>query len=167
MCLVRYPGLGDSGYYQNGYHSHHHQYSVTSGYHHVAMETMMMDTDVVGEYLGGGGSYYPAPPPAHPHPHSQQSQHQSPYLQMHAAAERSFGGQSGCFAGVGGGGAGGAVFGAGMSGIGGKLRKGKDDKICGVCGDRALSYNFDAISCESCKAFFRRNAPKGLVSHLF
>jgi len=40
----------------------------------------------------------------------------------------------------------------------------KEDKYCGVCGDRALGYNFDAISCESCKAFFRRNAPKGLVS---
>lgn len=40
----------------------------------------------------------------------------------------------------------------------------RDEKVCGVCGDRALSYNFDAISCESCKAFFRRNAPKGLVS---
>lgn len=39
----------------------------------------------------------------------------------------------------------------------------KEDKYCGVCGDRALGYNFDAISCESCKAFFRRNAPKGLV----
>ncbi|ELU05476.1 hypothetical protein CAPTEDRAFT_119973, partial [Capitella teleta] len=35
-------------------------------------------------------------------------------------------------------------------------------KTCGVCGDKALGYNFDAISCESCKAFFRRNAPKGL-----
>lgn len=32
--------------------------------------------------------------------------------------------------------------------------------FCGVCGDRALGYNFDAISCESCKAFFRRNALK-------
>ena len=40
----------------------------------------------------------------------------------------------------------------------------KEDKYCGVCGDKALGYNFDAISCESCKAFFRRNAPKGLVS---
>ena len=53
-----------------------------------------------------------------------------------------------------------------------KSRKNKEDKYCGVCGDRALGYNFDAISCESCKAFFRRNAPKGLVSvflsfHLF
>uniref|UniRef100_A0A1I8FCC7 Nuclear receptor domain-containing protein n=1 Tax=Macrostomum lignano TaxID=282301 RepID=A0A1I8FCC7_9PLAT len=29
---------------------------------------------------------------------------------------------------------------------------------CTVCGDKALGYNFDAITCESCKAFFRRNA---------
>ncbi|CAG2236910.1 Nuclear hormone receptor family member nhr-48 [Mytilus edulis] len=43
-----------------------------------------------------------------------------------------------------------------------KSRKNKEDKYCGVCGDKALGYNFDAISCESCKAFFRRNAPKGL-----
>lgn len=44
-----------------------------------------------------------------------------------------------------------------------KQRRSKDDKQCAVCGDKALGYNFDAISCESCKAFFRRNAPKGLV----
>lgn len=31
-------------------------------------------------------------------------------------------------------------------------------KICVVCGDKALGYNFNAITCESCKAFFRRNA---------
>ena len=35
--------------------------------------------------------------------------------------------------------------------------------ICGVCGDKALGYNFDAITCESCKAFFRRNALKTKV----
>ncbi|KAK7499871.1 hypothetical protein BaRGS_00008962 [Batillaria attramentaria] len=35
------------------------------------------------------------------------------------------------------------------------------DKLCLVCGDKALGYNFNAISCESCKAFFRRNAHKG------
>jgi len=44
-------------------------------------------------------------------------------------------------------------------------RDAKESRVCGVCGDKALGYNFDAISCESCKAFFRRNAPKGLVSH--
>jgi len=48
-----------------------------------------------------------------------------------------------------------------------RSRKSKEDKICGVCGDKALGFNFDAISCESCKAFFRRNAPKGLVSIQF
>ncbi|KAI9580117.1 nuclear hormone receptor HR96 [Glossina fuscipes] len=31
-------------------------------------------------------------------------------------------------------------------------------KTCAVCGDKALGYNFNAITCESCKAFFRRNA---------
>ncbi|KAJ2941642.1 hypothetical protein O0L34_g14698 [Tuta absoluta] len=34
-------------------------------------------------------------------------------------------------------------------------------KICLVCGDKALGYNFNVISCESCKAFFRRNALTG------
>lgn len=34
------------------------------------------------------------------------------------------------------------------------------DKQCHVCGDKALGYNFNAVSCESCKAFFRRNAFK-------
>lgn len=52
---------------------------------------------------------------------------------------------------------------------GGKMKSklstkpGKDDKICAVCGDKALGCNFDAISCESCKAFFRRNAMKEAV----
>lgn len=31
-------------------------------------------------------------------------------------------------------------------------------KVCGVCGDKAFGYNFNAVTCESCKAFFRRNA---------
>ncbi|EFO15329.2 hypothetical protein LOAG_13182 [Loa loa] len=31
-------------------------------------------------------------------------------------------------------------------------------KSCKVCGDRAIGYNFSVITCESCKAFFRRNA---------
>jgi len=80
---------------------------------------------------------------------------------------------------------GGAAAGAGGRGVvsGGKARAGggggggsggvkgitanKEDKICGVCGDKALGFNFDAISCESCKAFFRRNAPKGPVCSAF
>ena len=41
---------------------------------------------------------------------------------------------------------------------------GKDKKICRVCGDKALGYNFNAMTCESCKAFFRRNALKESVS---
>lgn len=34
----------------------------------------------------------------------------------------------------------------------------KSDLSCVVCYGLAHGYNFDAISCESCKAFFRRNA---------
>jgi len=55
----------------------------------------------------------------------------------------------------------------GGSEMGGRLRKSKDSKVCGVCGDKALGYNFDAISCESCKAFFRRNAHKGIVRYIY
>ena len=48
----------------------------------------------------------------------------------------------------------------------GRKAKWKDDKTCGVCGDKALGYNFNAITCESCKAFFRRNAIKDKVYYL-
>ncbi|CAF0746452.1 unnamed protein product [Rotaria sordida] len=34
--------------------------------------------------------------------------------------------------------------------------------ICGVCGAPAHGYNFDQITCESCRAFFRRNALKNM-----
>ncbi|VDL62338.1 unnamed protein product [Hymenolepis diminuta] len=34
----------------------------------------------------------------------------------------------------------------------------RDEKTCAVCGDHAVGFNFGAIACESCKAFFRRNA---------
>jgi hypothetical protein len=43
----------------------------------------------------------------------------------------------------------------------------KSSKKCSVCGDKALGYNFNAITCESCKAFFRRNALKNKVSYIF
>ncbi len=43
-------------------------------------------------------------------------------------------------------------------------KKTKNDLLtCVVCGSPAHGYNFDAISCESCKAFFRRNALKDPV----
>ncbi|CAF1496480.1 unnamed protein product [Rotaria magnacalcarata] len=38
------------------------------------------------------------------------------------------------------------------------VRKKSDRLLCTVCDGPAFGYNFDAISCESCKAFFRRNA---------
>ena len=40
----------------------------------------------------------------------------------------------------------------GSSGSGGA------SKTCVVCGDKSYGLNFNAITCESCKAFFRRNA---------
>ncbi|XP_076439671.1 vitamin D3 receptor B-like [Babylonia areolata] len=41
-----------------------------------------------------------------------------------------------------------------------KKQRMNGQKTCRVCGDRALAHNFDVVSCESCKAFFRRNALK-------
>ena len=46
------------------------------------------------------------------------------------------------------------------SGISLRKKRSLDDKICRICGDKALAHNFDVITCESCKAFFRRNALK-------
>ncbi|KAK7500699.1 hypothetical protein BaRGS_00007943 [Batillaria attramentaria] len=48
-----------------------------------------------------------------------------------------------------------------------KRHRMRDEKVCGVCGDKALGYNFNAITCESCKAFFRRNALKPKPDCLF
>ena len=36
------------------------------------------------------------------------------------------------------------------------------DMTCAICGDKAIGYNYDVLSCASCKAFFRRNAFKNL-----
>jgi len=35
-----------------------------------------------------------------------------------------------------------------------------ETRRCNVCGDKATGYNFNVITCESCKAFFRRNAKR-------
>ncbi|CAM2721164.1 unnamed protein product [Rotaria socialis] len=40
----------------------------------------------------------------------------------------------------------------------GTVKKRKADLTCAICQGHAFGYNFDQISCESCKAFFRRNA---------
>ncbi|CAF3687739.1 unnamed protein product [Rotaria socialis] len=42
--------------------------------------------------------------------------------------------------------------------VNGENAKKKKSLRCVVCSGRAFGYNFDQISCESCKAFFRRNA---------
>ncbi|XP_025095222.1 vitamin D3 receptor A-like isoform X3 [Pomacea canaliculata] len=34
------------------------------------------------------------------------------------------------------------------------------EKVCKICEDKALAHHFNVLSCESCKAFFRRNALK-------
>uniref|UniRef100_A0A5K3EQD6 Nuclear receptor domain-containing protein n=1 Tax=Mesocestoides corti TaxID=53468 RepID=A0A5K3EQD6_MESCO len=36
----------------------------------------------------------------------------------------------------------------------------EEARVCVVCGEPASGYNFDRLTCESCKAFFRRNALK-------
>lgn len=38
--------------------------------------------------------------------------------------------------------------------------EGSELRLCVVCEERATGYNFDRLTCESCKAFFRRNALK-------
>ena len=43
----------------------------------------------------------------------------------------------------------------------------KKKKICEICGDFSLGHNFGVITCESCKAFFRRNALRLKVKILF
>ena len=40
----------------------------------------------------------------------------------------------------------------------GSTRRAEKNLMCNVCDGLAHGYNFDTITCESCKAFFRRNA---------
>ncbi|XP_076345191.1 thyroid hormone receptor beta-like isoform X1 [Tachypleus tridentatus] len=41
----------------------------------------------------------------------------------------------------------------------------RHQKVCGVCGDRSKSYHFGGISCDSCKAFFRRSVQNEGYKH--
>ncbi|CAF1478779.1 unnamed protein product, partial [Adineta steineri] len=43
-----------------------------------------------------------------------------------------------------------------------KLSKKSLDLDCTICGDHAIGFNYDVLSCASCKAFFRRNANQSL-----
>jgi hypothetical protein len=43
---------------------------------------------------------------------------------------------------------------------GGHHRNNKTKKLCEVCGDIAKSLHFGGLSCDSCKAFFRRSVHK-------
>jgi rubrerythrin len=45
-----------------------------------------------------------------------------------------------------------------------KLSKKSADLICAICGGEAYGFNYDVLSCPSCKAFFRRNARQPPVS---
>ncbi|XP_073330452.1 nuclear receptor subfamily 1 group I member 2 isoform X3 [Pagrus major] len=38
----------------------------------------------------------------------------------------------------------------------GKLTEDDEPRACGVCGDLAKGYHFNALTCEGCKGFFRR-----------
>lgn len=42
------------------------------------------------------------------------------------------------------------------------IRK-SSEKKCLICGDQAIGYNYDVLSCTSCKAFFYRTANHDLV----
>lgn len=37
----------------------------------------------------------------------------------------------------------------------GKVTEDEEPRACGVCGDLAKGYHFNALTCEGCKGFFR------------
>lgn len=37
----------------------------------------------------------------------------------------------------------------------GELTEDDEPRACGVCGDLAKGYHFNALTCEGCKGFFR------------
>lgn len=47
-----------------------------------------------------------------------------------------------------------------------KTSKKTTNSICIICGDHAIGYNYDVLSCASCKAFFHRYAHEKLVEFI-
>jgi len=45
-----------------------------------------------------------------------------------------------------------------------KTSRKSSDFICAICGDHAVGFNYDVLSCAPCKIFFHRNAYQNLVS---
>lgn len=37
----------------------------------------------------------------------------------------------------------------------GRVTEDEEPRACGVCGDLAKGYHFNALTCEGCKGFFR------------
>jgi len=161
LLNVDFTSLGESGYY---HHPSYHCYasSPTAAHHHLAVAAGGSSTAAAAAAAGyvdavmdvatdmSMAGYYAGQYSSH---------HVTDHRQSAAAAAAASGGFYGLVHDRR------AVLDSVPVPASGKQRKTvRDEKVCGVCGDRALSYNFDAISCESCKAFFRRNAPKGLVS---
>jgi hypothetical protein len=48
-----------------------------------------------------------------------------------------------------------------------KVSKKSNDHTCAICGDHASGYNYDVLSCGSCKNFFRRNAHQKVIFIFF
>lgn len=44
-----------------------------------------------------------------------------------------------------------------------KLCKKSKEMVCRICGDRAIGYNYDVLSCASCKSFFYRNINRSSI----
>uniref|UniRef100_A0A3B5BIS8 Nuclear receptor subfamily 1, group I, member 2 n=1 Tax=Stegastes partitus TaxID=144197 RepID=A0A3B5BIS8_9TELE len=47
----------------------------------------------------------------------------------------------------------------------GKVTEDDEPRACGVCGDRAKGYHFNALTCEGCKGFFRRAIQRSSQLH--
>lgn len=47
-----------------------------------------------------------------------------------------------------------------------KVTEDEEPKACGVCGDLAKGYHFNALTCEGCKGFFRWGCFTNPLTHV-